>query len=499
MQFAPMNTKVLQYLYYAALIISVLPLVLFKYTITVDGPAHIYNVNLILNLLSGNEPIAQYIQFNTKFQPNYLTQLVLLPLQYVFPAYLAEKLLLILLALGVPVSFRAFLKTMCNEVSACMGALLIIPLSWGFFINMGFYNFIASIIMLLIVLRFWNKHQRVLTVKRMAWLSFLLILVLLAHPVSIAVAIFLITTGGKPIKQTVLRFAVAAIPSVTLLLFFIVRNNDLTEFSFYPFSYKFEWLINGWIVVSHPANSTTEFAIGIVFNLLLLFGVILAIRNAQKWKWLLLSMVFLVAFLVAPFGLSSGGFIPERALFFFFVFSIVFTVKSLNNKPIIGGLAICSLLLIGITSGIRINSFATTNQHAYEFEQAAEFINENSTVLQLNYSHHPAHTHISSVLGYKKSMVLFENYEAKVGHFPLIFNPKNNPNGTAHRVINGTPCANVSNYEALTTGKVDYITTWHLSQQQDSCTQAVVQLLHSEFEPIYFSPDSSLILYKRIQ
>ena len=45
---------------------------------TVDGPSHLYNSQLIIQLLSGDEFLAQYFSLNVGFIPNYLGHLILI-------------------------------------------------------------------------------------------------------------------------------------------------------------------------------------------------------------------------------------------------------------------------------------------------------------------------------------------------------------------------------------------------------------------------------------
>lgn len=97
------------YFFYVFLVINLLPILVFKFFPTVDGPAHLYNSRLIIELLGQNSLLDNYFIFN-EIAPNWLGHILLSFFQLLFPAYIAEKCLLLIYFIGFPVSFRAFIK-----------------------------------------------------------------------------------------------------------------------------------------------------------------------------------------------------------------------------------------------------------------------------------------------------------------------------------------------------------------------------------------------------
>ena len=102
--------KIEYYFFYAFLIINLLPVLVFKFFPTVDGPAHLYNSRLIIELFWQTGPLDTYFSFN-EITPNWLGHILLSFFQLIFPAYAAEKCLLLIYFIGFPLSFRAFIKS----------------------------------------------------------------------------------------------------------------------------------------------------------------------------------------------------------------------------------------------------------------------------------------------------------------------------------------------------------------------------------------------------
>ena len=58
------------YFFYSLVLINLIPLLITKYFPTVDGPAHLYNARLIIDLLANNtSPLADYFVFNSNLLP----------------------------------------------------------------------------------------------------------------------------------------------------------------------------------------------------------------------------------------------------------------------------------------------------------------------------------------------------------------------------------------------------------------------------------------------
>src|SRR5687768_6062047 len=93
-------------IFYAVLLLNLLPLLVFKFYPSLDGPAHLYNSLLIPEMLKGNEVLESMLKFNSEPVPNWSGHFILSFFNLFLPGWLAEKMLLIFYVTGLPLSFR---------------------------------------------------------------------------------------------------------------------------------------------------------------------------------------------------------------------------------------------------------------------------------------------------------------------------------------------------------------------------------------------------------
>ena len=166
------------YLFYVFLVINLLPLLVFKFFPTVDGPAHLYNSRLIIELLGQDSYLENYFTFN-EIAPNWLGHIMLSIFQFVFPAYIAEKCLLLIYFIGFPVSFRAFIKIQPDHNNTLI--YYVFPFTYSFLLYYGFYNFHIGLVLFFCTLYFWLKYKNDFTIKRTFFLLILTTLMCLSH------------------------------------------------------------------------------------------------------------------------------------------------------------------------------------------------------------------------------------------------------------------------------------------------------------------------------
>jgi hypothetical protein len=93
-------------------IASMVPLLTTRFFPSMDGASHLSNANIINQLLIYNNKLfQQFFLLNPEPVPNWTSHFMLAFMQLIMPAFLAEKILVILLLAGMPFAFRALLKT----------------------------------------------------------------------------------------------------------------------------------------------------------------------------------------------------------------------------------------------------------------------------------------------------------------------------------------------------------------------------------------------------
>ncbi|GCD77529.1 hypothetical protein JCM31826_10110 [Thermaurantimonas aggregans] len=109
-----------------------------------DGPAHLYNANIIAHLLRENESLSEFYMINKFWIPNWTSHAFLAVLHFIMPAWLAEKILISLYVIGMALSFRFLIKQI-NTKSVAL-SIMIFPFMYSFLFHLGFYNFSISFI-----------------------------------------------------------------------------------------------------------------------------------------------------------------------------------------------------------------------------------------------------------------------------------------------------------------------------------------------------------------
>ena len=144
-------------LFWALTFSYLVPVWVYHYVPTQDGPSHLDNAQILKDL--GNSVAGYEAYFEIRAEPilNWTSHLLLAGMLYVVPALIAEKLLISLYILGFAGSFRYFLGAFGQRSR---------PLSWLgllFVYNhcfwMGFYNFCLSLILVWLIVGFCLRRR----------------------------------------------------------------------------------------------------------------------------------------------------------------------------------------------------------------------------------------------------------------------------------------------------------------------------------------------------
>ena len=144
-------------IFYAVLAFSILLILMVKFYPSMDGPSHLYNSNLICHLLKGDSSvISNFFILNKTVIPNWTSYFILSLFNFFLPAWLAEKILLIIYLLGIAISFRLLIKQL-NPINPSL-SVLVFPFAYSFLFHLGFYNYSLSFIFLFFTLYYWLKN-----------------------------------------------------------------------------------------------------------------------------------------------------------------------------------------------------------------------------------------------------------------------------------------------------------------------------------------------------
>lgn len=423
-------------------ILHTIPILNRGYFPTLDGPAHLYNAQLIQYLLAGDaELVNQFTQFNPIPVPNWIGHFLLLAFDLVFPAWMAEKLLLLLYLLGLPLAFRYMARQLTTTNTLLI--YLVFPFVWSYMFFLGFYNFILGQVLFFLVLGFWIKVHRTLTNKQVIALGALFLLTYFSHLLIfflLGVCIFLhllaqvvlITEKRASLLNRIAKLSIASLPAIALAVNYLFQGAEETAYTHYSLSQKWEWIEQIRAIVGLHSDEIvfTNKIYFIILFLLLLALSLLSSRLVKKKKLAATDLTILAATLPIAFSLGylylpdsdgQAGYISLRLLHFLFLTLILW----LCTQPIPKWMQVLTASATLVSSFFLLNyyneQYLSKKELASELQELGQFVADNSTVLPVkrhgdwtvDHAHHYA-------LVDKRSVALL-NYECDNPFYPLIW------------------------------------------------------------------------------
>jgi hypothetical protein len=156
------------------------------------------------------------------------------------------------------------------------------------------------------------------------------------------------------------------------------------------------------------------------------------------------------------------------------------------------------------------------SQAAVEITSVGDSIRNKSTVLPLSFSHNGKtptgalisnriwlFMHASDYIGAHKSLVMYGNYEANTGNFPLRWHGGLNPFHymceTPGGIEGQPPCADIQGFRTATGKDVDYVllTFFSIESANHPQTRNLLDELEHDYDEIAVSTHGRALLYRR--
>lgn len=517
--------KIEPIIFYLMVLLYLIPVLAFKYFPTIDGPAHLYNSKLISELwtVSGS-PILSYFEFNPTLTPNWSGHFLLSTLISFLPAFMAEKITLVFYLAGLPLSIRFLCQQI--RINNPLIIYLVFPFTYSFLFYYGFYNYDLGLVFL-----FWGLGLWIKLIEKKSILNFTILLIIsslicLSH--LFVFGIFLLTifflsfdqlkglwskenkVRSRTIRHFLYQFA-CVFPGVLLLFSFLLSDKTLdattTYLSFQDLllSLKYIMPVKGieydqYVFISKALLYTFT---GLVSWLIAEKGYAFFTKKEfflthKNWLFICLTL-FLLIFIFPDYIGASAGFISARLVGLFFLFLVIWLATQVFPKWLIGS-AFFVITLVNINVIIHnFNSQSQANKKVIELEEAAKYIEDYAVVLPVLNSSDFLDKHISNYLGVNKPMVILENYEAAMNHFPLIWNYDNLPflhlgNPMPTKCL-GIPQSNKLNPLKKT---IDYICIIGngTKDNKNTCYEGIIPLLKENYKLTYATENRSILLYQ---
>jgi len=523
--------KIETYIFFLVLILNLIPVLSVRFFPTLDGPVHLYNSNLINHLLTGDHSrLHDFFEFNPEPVPNWTGHFILSFFNLFLPAFLAEKMLLMLYLTGLPVFFRRMVKTIAPE--NYFMSYLIFPFTYSYLFFQGFYSFSLAIVFLLITLNYWIKHEdQMFSFKGILTLTLFMVLLYFSHIFVFELGLLLIGlnilvkgayglyNGSFSLKEMLtIFFKKCGILILSSIIPLILSCRYVLSRPFEADSYVGNAQLIAWLknlrpyvtldIVEKPAeeiNTKILFYLIVSLFFIVIYGRLIKIKFFEKYPfrsffsdrvkkpvssndfWLLAAGVMLLLYFILPDSFGSGSYISTRLeLLFYILFIIWLSIQYLPKWVML------LLVMVILFCSFRLDScYIVTAKKldlvATSCNNASAYIEPNSIVLPLNYSDDWYYVHLSNYLGIDKPIVLLENYECGKDYFPLRWKTRLIPLSISENIKPWQSCCtNWKNILSDSTTKIDYIfVLGNMDATTDSCNNAIKQIIRKSYTQIY--------------
>ena len=470
-------------------IANLIPFISTKFFPSLDGASHLFNANIINQLFfHENDLFHQFFRINPEPVPNWTSHLLIAFMKLIFPAFLAEKILIAGLLAGLPFAFRSLMKTL--QPDKLYLSYLIFPFTHSMFLFFGFFNFCLGVIFFLISLNFYlRKKGEMKYFKDFLVLTLLILLTYFSHilvfgVLLILIAAFIISEGisawisMRSLKKQILKeffrktlaiTLASAIPLCLFIYFFISRPGTRVV-AFLPKSQLVEYLIRIRPLISFNTDKEGVFTILLFFLMaILIFSglMVMAYRFFRKSesrpgnrhkRWLIpsISLLFFLYFLL-PDAYGTASYTSLRLNYLLFLL-VVLWIATFRLPRWIG--IVAAIFALGINAlMIRYDKpiMDEFNRMAIASNKASDFIPANSMVLPIYLMDNWFTGHFVDYVAIDKPIVMVYNYECETGYFPVIWNLGSKPGYYIGNQADTSECLNFIQIKGHKNLKINYV------------------------------------------
>ncbi len=501
----------------------------YPYFLTGDGPAHVYNSKILLDLLRGANVdfYKTYYDVNLQALPNWFSHVLLVVLQFFFSPFTADKLLISLYVIMFPVCFRWAILQASGGYNSALLLIFVFVFQWVLYY--GFYNFCFGIVGAFLFIAAMFRLRTEPTVYQLVYLLPLSFLIFFTHLFGwfflcvVLAGIFTVEAQSdlsfSPFKNSARKLfdnwwwvAVCALPPLALSAIFVQHNQAETPY----FPQEPERLQEAFLNLEMLVlwGGKTEFVIAklMVVALIVIATASIGYRIVQKKSvysadgLLFAAICFGVIYFQQPRELFLGGNWMGR-MGWLSPLLVLAWVSCLRWPPILNKIvAVVAVCLFAVLMYVRIPYQRQTSQLASEYFSAITKIPPGSTVLPLNFSdlekdvnNRPVRDwrsvfiHAFDYSGAVKPLIILSNYEAATKWFPLKWKNDGNPFTLLGNIEGRPPDVNLKGFENNPRNiKIDFVVVWKMKPDE-----MFRQKLNLSYNQIFVSAAGNVEVWKR--
>jgi hypothetical protein len=441
-------------LFTLCIVLTLWPILISKYYVTLDGPSHVYNANLLKQLICGSQDnISDLYRFNRIPVPNCTGHFIIAFFDLFFPAFLSEKLMMILYFVLTPVFFRKCLVYF--KPNNLFGTYFIFPLLHNNLFYFGFFNLCLGMTAMLAAFSYFLHAGEQIKVKQYLSLTFLLGIVFFSHFMTFLIVLTLLLAfsfvfldfrrsangfrveASSGFKKRLVWVLICSFPWLILGINYYIKVHATGPTPVISLKDLLLWLVDFRPLLAlgyGPPLINFGRILSLLFACLMIFYVFRAFKRRSLFTnksdnfdnksaaasiiFLIFWLTLLILFLVVPNFLM----VCDRILVLSYIF--LFCWLTLINFPKwLGGLSL--LIIVYVQTSIISEYYEhgiNSDKDVPKIEALANYIPEGSFVLVLNYSGYWLYDHASGYIGANRRLALLENYEAGLPWFPVNWN-----------------------------------------------------------------------------
>ncbi|MBM3240006.1 hypothetical protein FJZ31_27280 [Candidatus Poribacteria bacterium] len=479
------------------IILHILPIWIFKYFPSQDGPSHIHN-SYVLKALQQEQStlLRECYKLNLTLFPNWVSHPFMAALMYLFPPLVTEKILLSIIISLLPLSIFYFLDAVHQgkNLYGFLGFLF----SYHYLLHMGFYNFSLSVPLFFFALGYFMKNKEEMSLDKVALLNLLSILIYFCHIVTYILLILSLTllsvTSFHRKPRRILGLLFYMLPLYFIMANYLLSSSTGQTHNYWNKSQLWNYFINTKSLVYY-----TDYHQIITRAMLVLLGLlfIATLYNRIRQKkiisrgdhFLLISAMFTAIYFILPWEIGPGGWINDRVNLFIFLVLLPFFNED-YHKYIRRGLVLIMVILSVAHLSISCRYYYPLNKGLKEFTSGTKLIEKNKSVLVFSSDWSSGVKYVApfvqavSYYCVNNGCVNLGNYEAKFNYFPL--NWKNQYSGVIHYIV---------------AWKMDENSPWTcdiIEQTHGLSVQEITRSLHTDYDLIYSTENLKLYRHKSL-
>ncbi|HEX4123643.1 MAG TPA: hypothetical protein VHY37_02890 [Tepidisphaeraceae bacterium] len=495
--------------------VLLIPLWSFHYFPSEDGPAHGYAAVVARDYDRPDRPtFREFFVKSDRLVPNWISPRLLPILAEIFPVEIAEKIVLSLYLILLPLSVRYALGAIRRRAAGL--AFCIFPLVPGFYYHEGLLDYCIGLPVFFFIVGYWLKHRRRMEARQVMVLAALLLVGFLCHlvPTGMAglfIAVLAFTMGGGGLGARVGRLVpviAAGAPVLLLTVGFAVGQHSVPAVIGYPYASRLSRLKD--LVRIQKAFASPEAALAAV-NLALFAGLtgwLLWRRGARKFftggnAFLLVAALSAGLFLFAPDeGVGGSMLVVRLAMYPLLALILWWAAQPIGSKAFARLRLACTIVPVALTLLLiasMIVSYGRVTPYLRDMEAVVEQIPPNSTLWLTSYP--PNITlgpdgrllirgpnifmHSGSRQAGERGIAILNSMVAETNYNEIRYRPEINPG--YHIVFDFT------GYAARIGKPLEYVILWTGgTTPQNADARQIAKQLHEDYDLILHLPANRL-------